>query len=64
MITPTSVFVPNTTVQQQLNNPYPTKITCPNCNAEVVTDITFSNGAMTWLLAGGMCLAGYEIFPF
>lgn len=51
--------MPNAVVQQQVNNPFPTQITCPNCNAVVITETTFKNGTMTWLLAGGMCLAGY-----
>ena len=55
-----NVFVPNQTVQNQVNNPYPTQITCPSCNAVVITDTTYINGSMTWLLAGGMCLAGYD----
>ena len=53
-----NVFVPNQAVQCQVNNPYPTQITCPSCNASVITETTYTNGGMAWLLAGGMCLAG------
>ncbi|XP_065051612.1 lipopolysaccharide-induced tumor necrosis factor-alpha factor homolog [Rhopilema esculentum] len=44
--------------QQQVNTPFPANITCTNCKANVITEVSYKNGTMTYLMAGGMCLAG------
>ncbi len=37
----------------------PTPMLCPNCNAEIVTQIKYVNGALTWLACAGCCLFLY-----
>jgi len=36
----------------------PQRHTCQFCNNNVVTEVVYESGGMTWLLAGGLCLFG------
>ncbi|XP_074660641.1 lipopolysaccharide-induced tumor necrosis factor-alpha factor-like isoform X2 [Tubulanus polymorphus] len=38
--------------------PHPTTIKCPNCLATVTTTVTYTPGALTWILSGLLCLFG------
>ncbi|OQV17355.1 hypothetical protein BV898_08604 [Hypsibius exemplaris] len=38
--------------------PYPTEVQCPNCGQIVITEITYENGVLTWLLAAGIAVLG------
>ena len=40
------------------NSPYPVSTTCPHCRANVVTSVSFSDGLLVWLVAGGLCIIG------
>ena len=36
----------------------PTNVTCPNCKTQVVTQINYENGALTWLIVGALFCSG------
>jgi len=36
----------------------PQRHTCQFCNNNVVTEVVYESGGMTWLLSGGLCLLG------
>lgn len=40
----------------------PVSMNCPQCNARIVTRVTKQTGGGTWLISGGVCLAGC-VFP-
>ncbi|XP_067911826.1 lipopolysaccharide-induced tumor necrosis factor-alpha factor homolog isoform X2 [Heterodontus francisci] len=59
------------TVYVQPNQPFsfqPMQITCPSCNQVVITRISHSPGALTWLSCGGLflvgCVFGCCLIPF
>ena len=62
MGTTTTVVMQQPAVVQVVttNSPYPINTTCPNCRANVVTTVTYSDGLLVWLVAGGLCLVGYD----
>ena len=37
----------------------PVNMTCPHCNASIITATTYDTGLLTWLAAGGICLVGW-----
>eukprot|EP00794_Sanderia_malayensis_P004849 gene4849-5484_t len=51
---------PVITVPHVAFNTFPVQITCPRCQANVMTAVTMQNGLMVWLAAGGMCLVGWS----
>jgi lipopolysaccharide-induced tumor necrosis factor-alpha factor len=64
---------PNNPVIVQPINPAffsdsPMSLTCPNCRANVLTRVDFKNGALPWLICGGLCLLGVwcgcQFIPF
>jgi lipopolysaccharide-induced tumor necrosis factor-alpha factor len=36
----------------------PMQMQCPNCHARILTRVSYKNGALTWLICGGLCLFG------
>lgn len=36
----------------------PTRLRCPNCSADIVTQINFKSGCMTWAICGSICAIG------
>lgn len=36
--------------------PYPVRVTCPNCNAYVMTETETTPGLLTYILSGALCL--------
>lgn len=36
----------------------PTRLRCPNCQADVITQINHKSGCMTWALCGSICAIG------
>ena len=58
--TTTVVMQPATTVVHAIGSfgNYPANITCPSCRAQVVTSMSYSDGLMVWLVAGGLCIVG------
>lgn len=34
------------------------RVMCPNCQANVLTDVKHESGLLTWLIAGGLCFLG------
>eukprot|EP00794_Sanderia_malayensis_P004848 gene4848-5483_t len=46
------------TVPRIAFNTFPVQITCPRCQANVMTAVTMQNGLMVWLSVGGICLFG------
>ena len=36
----------------------PVRCVCPNCRANIVTQLKFESGLAAWLIAGGLCLFG------
>jgi hypothetical protein len=39
----------------------PTRLRCPNCSADILTNIDFRSGCMTWALIGSICAVGLFI---
>ncbi|CAF0906713.1 unnamed protein product [Brachionus calyciflorus] len=37
---------------------HPTQTVCPNCRANVSTNIKYETGLITWLIAGALCFFG------
>lgn len=57
---PPIIIYSNTTVTPVQYGPYPMRITCPNCNAQVMTETHSTPGLLTYILSGALCiLAGY-----
>ncbi|WP_395241642.1 LITAF-like zinc ribbon domain-containing protein [Salmonella sp. s51933] len=38
--------------------PTPVNMTCPHCQATIVTSTAYEPGVLTWLLCGGIALVG------
>ena len=38
--------------------PYPMQVTCPNCNATLMSETSATPGLLTWLLSGGLIVFG------
>ena len=38
----------------------PNRLRCPNCHADVVSQITHKSGCMTWTLCGSICALGFK----
>jgi len=38
--------------------PYPQHVTCPSCQANVLTTVDTEAGLLSWILCGGLCLVG------
>jgi lipopolysaccharide-induced tumor necrosis factor-alpha factor len=38
--------------------PMPMAMTCPHCQAQIVTSTSYEPGTLTWLLCGGIALVG------
>ena len=36
----------------------PTRLRCPNCSADILTQIKFKSGCLTWAIAGSICAIG------
>nr|XP_027203607.1 lipopolysaccharide-induced tumor necrosis factor-alpha factor homolog [Dermatophagoides pteronyssinus] len=36
----------------------PVQMKCPSCQANIVTDVHYENGLLTYILSGGLCLLG------
>lgn len=54
------IIYSNTTVAPVQFGPYPMRFTCPNCNAQVMTETHSTPGLLTYILSGALCvLAGY-----
>ncbi|CAG2190860.1 LITAF [Mytilus edulis] len=49
---------PQTLVLQQTYRDSPVRTTCPSCNADVMTAISFEVGTMAWVVAGCLCIFG------
>ena len=45
-------------IMQQSYGNHPTRSRCPNCHADIVTQIKHESGLMTWLLCGAICALG------
>ena len=37
----------------------PTRLRCPNCQADIVTQITHKSGCLSWAICGSICAIGY-----
>lgn len=35
-----------------------------SCNSEVLTRVEYETGLFTWVLVGGLCIVGYDIYNF
>ncbi|XP_071126543.1 cell death-inducing p53-target protein 1 homolog [Mytilus edulis] len=55
---------PQTLVLQQTYRDSPVRTTCPSCNADVMTAISFEVGTMAWIVAGCLCLFGFWLCCF
>ena len=38
----------------------PTRLRCPNCQADIVTQTRHKSGCMTWAICGSICAIGYK----
>lgn len=36
----------------------PSRTMCPNCHANVLTEVKYQSGLLTWVIAGGLCFFG------
>ncbi|KAH9528079.1 lipopolysaccharide-induced tumor necrosis factor-alpha factor homolog [Dermatophagoides farinae] len=36
----------------------PVQMKCPTCQANIVTEVHYENGLLTYLISGGLCLFG------
>ena len=52
MTQPGGVYLP------MVYGPNPISMTCPHCQAAVVTATTYEPGVLTWLVCGGVALMG------
>jgi len=43
---------------QQMFREAPVVMACPHCRANITTSLTYENGTITWLAAGGLCFIG------
>ena len=39
----------------------PVRMQCPNCRADITTNVIKDSGLLTWLLVGGLCIIGYDV---
>ena len=63
-----SVITTNTTIVAQptvipimttmLFGPMPVGMTCPHCQAQIVTSTSYEPGILTWLFCGGIVVVG------
>lgn len=53
---PTPIIIYNTTVATMQFGPYPQRVTCPRCNAEVMTETHSTPGLLTYVLNGVLFL--------
>lgn len=37
----------------------PVQMKCPTCQANIVTEVHYENGLLTYLISGGLCLFGF-----
>jgi lipopolysaccharide-induced tumor necrosis factor-alpha factor len=45
--------------QSTTMGPRPAALTCPKCQAQIITETTHNPGLMAWLIAGVLCFFGY-----
>lgn len=58
---PQQVFVtgqPATIILQNVLHEDPAQMRCPGCGADIITQIRYENGTVTYLAAGLMCIVG------
>ena len=49
---------PATIILQNVLHEDPAQMRCPGCGADIITQIHYENGTVTYLAAGLMCIAG------
>lgn len=51
------IIIYNTTTHQSVQfGPYPMRLTCPHCNAHVMTETHSTPGLLTYILSGALCV--------
>jgi hypothetical protein len=59
---PTVVLAPQPGVVYTIARPHfgdhPQQVTCPNCRAQVLSQVNHTTGLITWLIAGGLFCIG------
>jgi len=49
---------PATIILQNVLHEDPAQLRCPGCGADIITQIRYENGTVTYLAAGLMCIVG------
>jgi lipopolysaccharide-induced tumor necrosis factor-alpha factor len=54
------IYVPTVATRNSLTA-QPARIQCPNCRADVLTNIEHQSGCLTWIIIGSLCATGLFI---
>ncbi len=54
---PSTIFLTPIDYQAKLGSS-PTRLRCPNCSAEILTQTRHKSGCMTWAICGSICAIG------